>query len=102
MADDPSRRAAPPSYQTVLTIDETTAHVSAPAAQAEALLAWFAARGLRCRLREEEGGTARAVLDFGNPVPAQERRIRAAFAEWQRCPGTRGGPSWMLARNGLP
>jgi hypothetical protein len=69
-----------------LTIDDTTAHVTTPPGGADALMAWFQAAGVVCRLRRGGGIAGRDLIDFGNPSPSQEGRIRELFAQWQQRP----------------
>jgi hypothetical protein len=101
-ADLPSPR---PLYRTELTIDETTAHILAPAEQAGQLLAWFCEQGIPCQLHPQSAIGGREVLDFGNPSFAQEQRIRRVFAEWeaQRCrmPAQCTSPSIETSRDRL-
>jgi hypothetical protein len=66
-----------------LIIDDTTAHVLAPAGRVDELLAWFRGRGIECRLRPQAGAGGLDLLDFGNPTPALEEAIRRAFADWR-------------------
>ncbi len=77
------QEAAPGSCGPGLTIDDTTAHLVAPASQAAELLAWFQRNGLRCRLGSEPYSRGFALIDFGDPSPAEEKRIRSAFGQWQ-------------------
>jgi hypothetical protein len=77
--------ADPPAlFRARLTIDETTAHMTAPAGQAEGLYAWFRGDGVRCRLLRGQGAAGLDVVDFGDPCPAEEHRIRRLFAVWCR------------------
>jgi hypothetical protein len=71
----------------VLSIDTNTAHVLVDPGQTEALLAWFRGKGVGCEVRRPGWPGGPDLIDFGNPSPSEERRIRAAFAEWQK----RGG-----------
>jgi hypothetical protein len=80
----------------VLTIDETTAHVTSPAELADELLTWFQVRNIHGRRRQGEGVAGLDVIDFGNPSPAEEQRIRAAFEVWRRrnCSPHSRGLAW--------
>jgi hypothetical protein len=71
-----------------LTIDDTTAHLTAPPDQARELLAWFHNKGVRCRLRPGGAIGGLDLLDFGNPSAADEQQIRRALAQWRA--GRRG------------
>jgi hypothetical protein len=83
MARSADPRCPRPPYRAELTIDDTTAHVTAPAGQGQALLGWFQGRGIACRLQPGAGAGGLDLVDFGNPSPAQEKRIRSAFADWR-------------------
>jgi hypothetical protein len=76
----------------VLAIDETTAHIIAPAGQAGELVAWLRGQGIAFQFRSGAGPAGLDLIDFGNPRPAQERRIRAAFAAWLA--GRRHSMNW--------
>lgn len=71
----------------LLTLDETTAHVTADAEHAGELLDWFRAMSIVCVLRRQAGAGGLDLIDFGDPGPAQEHEIRRAFAQWRRCVG---------------
>lgn len=73
-----------PLRKAVLTIDDTTAHITAPHDQAEGLFVWLCNANIHCLLRRGEGIGGLDVIDFGDPAPDKERRIRAAFAAWRR------------------
>jgi hypothetical protein len=62
-----------------LTIDATTAHVTVDPRQSGALLAWFRGQGVGCELRRPGWPGGPDLIDFGDPSPAEEQRIRAAF-----------------------
>jgi hypothetical protein len=68
----------------VLTIDAVAAEVVVSPGQADELFAWFQSQGVQSNLQRRRGLRGRDVIDFGNPAPAQERRIRRLFAEWER------------------
>ena len=68
----------PPSSAT-LTIDETTAHATAPPGLSEDLFLRMRRAGIPCRLLRQAGVRGLDLIDFGNPSPPQERQIRAAF-----------------------
>jgi hypothetical protein len=74
--------AVAPSPKPTLTIDVTTAHVVAAREQADALLEWFHEQMIVCVLRRGAEVTGLDLIDFGDPTPARERRIRKAFVEW--------------------
>jgi hypothetical protein len=81
--DSTLTRARPP----LLTLDDTTAHITAAAEQVRELLDWFRGASIACVLRPQAGAGGLDVIDFGDPGPAQERAIRRAFAEWRRRAG---------------
>jgi len=66
-----------------LVIDETTAHITAPAGPADGLFAWFQTYGIPCQLRRGGGICGLDLIDFGDPAPAEERQIRAVYAAWR-------------------
>ena len=72
--------------QAVLIIDDTTAHLTARQEEAAELFTWLQSKGIHCRLRPQAGVGGLDLLDFGNPSPVEERRIRAAFGECQKRP----------------
>ena len=78
-----SQGAEQAPYRPVLTLDDTTAHVTACPQDADDLFAWFQGQGIGCDLRRQGGVAGLDVIDFGNPSPAQEELIRAAFLRWQ-------------------
>jgi hypothetical protein len=81
-------RGSPPA----LIIDDTTAHVTVAVETADALLDWFQAAGIGCRLRRGAGVAGRDLVDFGDPSAAEEVRIRALFDQWQRGQHSLGKP----------
>jgi hypothetical protein len=68
----------PPSPAT-LTIDETTAHVTAPPGLSDDLFLRMRQAGICCRLLRQAGIRGLDLIDFGNPSAPQEQQIRAAF-----------------------
>jgi hypothetical protein len=79
-----SHSTLPRACSPLLTLDETTAHITAAAEQARELVDWFRAMSIACVLRRQVGAGGLDVIDFGDPSPAQERAIRRAFAQWRR------------------
>jgi hypothetical protein len=67
----------------VLCIDDTTAHVAVDAEQAGDLLDWFRSQGVGCELCPRGTVCDLDRIDFGNPSPSEEQRIRRIFAAWQ-------------------
>ncbi len=85
MLQQGSRRLeAGPLFKAVLTIDDTTAHITASLNHSKELLVWFSDANIRCTLRWGEGVGGLDVIDFENPSPMEEQRIRATFAAWRR------------------
>jgi hypothetical protein len=74
----------PSTFRAWLVIDDTTAHITARSEQASALCAWFHRETIACIRRRGAGVGGLDVIDFGNPTPAVERRIRSLFAAWQK------------------
>jgi hypothetical protein len=72
-------------FPATLTIDETTAHVTAPPGLSDALFVRMRQSGISCRLLRQEGIRGLDAIDFGNPSAAQERQIRAIFHEFAAC-----------------
>ena len=68
----------PPSSAT-LTIDETTAHATAPPGLSEELFLRMRRAGIPCRLLRQAGVRGLDLIDFGNPSASQEQQIRAVF-----------------------
>jgi hypothetical protein len=81
-ASGPGERGPAPR-RPVLAIDDTTAHVVVAAGQAGELLAWFRGEGIACEILPCGAVCGSDRIDFGDPTPAQERRIRQAFAAWR-------------------
>src|SRR6185312_7034486 len=48
------------------------------------LLAWFSDANIGCALRRGGGVGGLDVIDFADPSPMEEQRIRVAFAAWRR------------------
>jgi hypothetical protein len=82
MIPNPSEGSAPP-HRPTLVIDETTAHIAAPSAQADELFAWFQEHNIPCQLQRRGGVRGLDVIDFGDPAPAFEKQIRAVFDAWR-------------------
>jgi hypothetical protein len=83
------------SHGACLTLDETAAAVTAPPELSGELFAYFHGSGVPCSVASRPGG--RDVIDFGNPSPDEERRIRALFAAWRESAGGRGvSPEWYV------
>jgi hypothetical protein len=87
-SQDMAQRADSRTYgefsRPVLTIDAVAAEVVVSPGQADELFAWFQGQGVQGDLQRRRGLRGRDVIDFGNPTPAEERRIRRLFAEWER------------------
>jgi hypothetical protein len=85
----------PPSPAT-LTIDETTAHATAPPGLSEELFRRMRRAGIPCRLLRQAGVRGLDLIDFGNPSPPQERQIRAAFRAFVALAGrsAEGSAAW--------
>jgi hypothetical protein len=77
-----SHESARPGREVRLTIDDTTAHITAPAALAGELLAYFRGQAIGCRVNSGGAVGGLDLIDFGNPTPAQEKHIRRVFAQW--------------------
>lgn len=78
-----ARATAGRPRQPVLCIDETTAHVEVDPEQTGDLLARFRSEGISCDLCPRGTVCDLDRIDFGNPSPAEEQRIRRVFALWQ-------------------
>jgi hypothetical protein len=74
-----------PVFPATLTIDETTAHVTAPPGLSDALFLRMRQSGISCRLLRAQGIRGLDVIDFGNPPASQEQQIRAIFHEFAAC-----------------
>lgn len=70
-----------------LTLNEVAAAVNAPPELSGDLREYFQESGVRCSVARLPCG--REVIDFGDPSPDEERRIRALFAAWRI-----GGARW--------
>jgi hypothetical protein len=79
---DRPRPPRQPIFPATLTIDETTAHVTAPPRLSDALFLRMHQAGISCRLLRREGIRGLDVIDFGNPPAFQEQQIRAIFQEF--------------------
>jgi hypothetical protein len=71
-----------PFFPATLTIDETTAHVTAPSGLSDGLLVRMHQSGIACRLLRKKGVRGLDVIDFGNPPAEREQQIRAIFREF--------------------
>jgi hypothetical protein len=69
-----------PAQKITLVIDETTAHLETPPELSEVFLAWFRGHGIACSVLPQKGHGGSGVIDFGDPSPAEERRIRTLLA----------------------
>jgi hypothetical protein len=85
----------PPSPAT-LTIDETTAHVTAPPGLSDDLFLRMRRASLPCRLLRQAGVRGLDLIDFGDPSAPLERQIRAAFRAFVGFAGSsaEGSTAW--------
>ncbi len=71
-----------------LTLDETAAVVRVHSTVSRELLAYFRENGVPCLQSEHSSETD--AIDFGNPSPAEAKRIRALFESWRAGAGAQG------------
>jgi hypothetical protein len=83
--------AGQPTSSATLTIDETTAHATAPPGLSDDLFLRMRRAGIPCRLLRQAGIRGLDLIDFGNPSAPLERQIRAAFRAFVALAGRSAG-----------